>query len=277
MLFLTHLYHLQSITQFTIVPNPADVIGFVITFALLIALMIFMNVSKWIKNTAAFKGEGVWIKLKTGPKVDRSFYRKVKYLSLTKKEAAVLQKILGSDGGDPAVNLLDIAKVDENFRLDYKKILREKTPEDARDDLLELFSIRNAIELSLATEKNITGKNIVRNFHRKNTNITCKIYLVLLKNVNLNGKKKLVLQHDTVYPGIIQGISQGGCSILAPGVLKSNSFIKIDFDIESHTGAALGQIMRINKEANQFIYHIKFLKLSKQTIIDLNTFVFEYS
>jgi hypothetical protein len=275
MLFGTPLYRLQ-VAKFAIDSRPSDLIGFIITFALLIALIVFLNVSKRIKNSAAFKGKGVKIRAGTGLKVDGSFYGKIKYLNLTKKEASVLQKTLESDGGDPAASLLDIAKVDENFRLAYKKIVREKAAEDAQADLLELFSIRNAVELFLAAEKNTMGKNIVRNFRRKNTNINCNVYLVVMKNVDSKTPKKLVMQRDPVYPGVIQNISQGGCAIIGSGVLKSNSMIKIDFNIESHTGAALGQIMRINKEANQFIYHIKFLKLAKQTIIDLNTFVFGY-
>jgi hypothetical protein len=279
MVFLTHLYRLQGINQFAIKSSPADAIGFIVTFAILTALIVFMNVSKRIKDSAAFKGKGVKIKTGTGLKVDSTFYGKIKYLNLSKKEAAVLQKILGSDGGDPAGNLLNSAKVDENFGLVYRRIVREKTAEDAQDaqaDLLELFSIRNAVELFLASEKNTTGKNVVRNFRRINTNIDCKIYLVIMNNESSKAKKKLVIQHDSVCPGIIQNISQGGCSMIGPSVLKINSLVKIDFNIDGHTVAALGQIMRINKEANKFIYHIKFLKLSRQAVIDLNTFVFGY-
>jgi hypothetical protein len=271
----THPYILQSISQFAIKSDPPDVVGFIVTFAIIIALIIFMNVSKRIKNSAIFKGSGVEIKTRTGLKLDRTFYGKVKYLDLSKKEAAVLEKILKSDGGSPYANLLSSVKIDENFRLAYRKILREKRIDDAQADLLELFSIRNVVEMALLTEKTRTGKKVIRNFRRKNTNINCKIYLVTINNSK--SQKKLVLQRDSMYPGIIQNISQGGCAMIAVGTLKINGMIKIDFNIGKQADAALGQIIRINKEAGNFIYHIKFLKLSKQTILDINTFIFEYN
>jgi hypothetical protein len=270
-----HPYILQSISQFAIKSNPTDVVGFIVTFAFLIVLIVFMNVSKRIKSSAIFNGRGVEIKTGTGLKLDRTFYGKVRYLDLSKKEAAILEKILKSDGGNPYANLLNSVKVDENFRLAYRKIVREKRMDEAQADLLELFSIRNTVEMGLLTEKKGTGKKLIRNFRRKNTNINCKIYLVIVNDSK--SQKKLVLQHDPMYPGIIQNISQGGCAMIAAGIFKINSMIKIDFNIGKQSDAALGQIIRINKETRNFIYHIKFLKLSKQTILDINTFIFEYN
>ncbi|MDR3356784.1 MAG: PilZ domain-containing protein [Spirochaetaceae bacterium] len=275
MFFMTHLYRLQSITQFEIQSNPADTIGFVITFTALIALIVFMNVSKRIKNSAVFKGKGIAIKTKAGPKIDGAFYNKVKFLGISKNEAYILEKTLRSNGGDPYTNLLSDAKVDENFKLAYKKILREKRADDAQAELLELFSVRNTVELYLSSERN-SGKEALRNFRRKITNINCKFYLVLAKDEPSKGKKKLVLQNGTTYMGIIQNISQGGCAIMTPHVLKINTLIKIEFSVSRHSGAALGQIVRINREAGISIYHIKFLKLSKQTILDINEFIFDY-
>jgi hypothetical protein len=274
-----HPYSLQAISQFEIQSDPLDVFGFVIVLAVIIALIIFMNISKRIRNSDVFKGKGMAVKIGTNLKVDINFYNKVKYLGLSKKEAAVLEKILKSDTtgtGNPYDILSDRARVDENFKLAYKRILREKRDEDALADILELFAIRNAVELFLVSDKNMPVKNIARNFRRKDTNINCKICLVVMKSTNSNAPQKLVLQRDAVYVGLIQNISQGGCSIIAANILKINNLIKIDFNIEARAGAALGQVVRINKEANKFIYHIKFLKLSKQTIIDLNAFIFGY-
>jgi hypothetical protein len=271
-----HPHRLQYLPQFEIKSNPLDVIGFIVTFAFLIALIVFMNVSKRIRNSAAFKGEGIEIKIGSGLKVDGNFYNKVKRFGLSRKEAAVLEEILKSDTGDPYEILLDHAKLDENFELAYKRILRENSAEEAQTDLLELFTIRNAVELFLAAEKSIPAKNALRNFRRKSTNINCEIYLVITEGANSKSRKKLVLQPDTMHAGIIQNISQGGCSIMTTDVLKISSLIKINFKIGSQVSAALGQVVRINKEAREYIYHIKFLKLSKQTIIDLNAFIFEY-
>ena len=268
-------YPLQSINQFAIQSDPQDTLGFVITFVILIVLIVFLNVSKRIRNSVIFAGRGLEVKTRTGPKVAGAFYNKIKYMNLGRKEAAVLERILKSDGGNPYANLLNPVKMDENFRLAYKRILREKRADDIQTSLLELFAIRNVVELAISTGKNTKEKNIVRDFRRKNTNIGCKIYLVTMKNTK--GQKKLVLRPDITYQGNIHNISQGGCAIMAAAVLKINSLVKIDFNIGRQAGAALGQIIRINKEANRFIYHIKFLKLSKQTIVDINIFIFDYS
>jgi hypothetical protein len=64
---------------------------------------------------------------------------------------------------------------------------------------------------------------------------------------------------------------------MAINALAINNLVKIDFSIGKQANAALGQIIRINKETNRSVYHIKFLKLSKQTIIDLNAFIFGYN
>jgi hypothetical protein len=271
-------YFLQSITEFEIHTSKLDVFGFIIVFAILAALIIFMNTSNRIKNNAIFKGKGVDIKLANRSNVDKIFFSQVKYLGLNKKEASVLEKILKVNGENPSAILGNSAKVDECFKYTYNRIMREKKTEDSRQELLELFSIRNAVEYFYAVRKNGSKKVIVRSFRRKSSKIPCTIYPIVVKpeSNKFNAPKKLVIENKDMYQGIVMNVSQGGCAITTMNTFKTGSFIKIGFNIGREPVTALGQILRFNKDNSDWVYHIKFLKLSKNSILALNVFVFDY-
>jgi hypothetical protein len=271
-------YLLQSLSEFQIHTSPLSVASFVIIFVLLIVLFIYLNVSKRLKNNAAFNGKGLYIKLWEHVQVDADFYNELKYAGLTKKEASVLEKILKLNGEKPLAVLKNCDKVDEYFMQSYNNIMRDKNSDNIQQELLDLFSARQNIEYYYAVKKSGPKQVVARNFCRKALSVPCTIRLVIMKTTdgNLKGQKKLVLQNNVVYSGTFVNISQGGCAISSKHGLKAGSLIKLDFKIDGDPVAALGKILRLNKEGANWVYHIKFLKLSKKSIIALNVFIFDY-
>ncbi|MDR2802863.1 MAG: PilZ domain-containing protein [Treponema sp.] len=269
--------YLLQLSQVEIKSSPLDVIGFILVFFLLIALIVFLNVSKKIKNSSVFKGKGVNIKTNLHI-VDNNFYKHVKYMGLTKREASVLERVLKETGEDPLAILNNGAKIDECFKYEYAKLIRESHSDEALPDMVELFSIRNALEYFIATENNNLSHNIVRNYRRKNIKSECFFYLVIMTNIRVNStvKKKLRVETDNRYPGLILNISQGGCALSMANNVKAGNMIKIEFNIGKEHIAALGQILRLNKDGSKWIYHVKFLKLPKKSLVAINAYIFEY-
>jgi hypothetical protein len=272
------LYLLQDITEFKIQPNPLDAAGFLIVLSCLIALFIFLNVSKKVRDSGLFKNKGFVINKKNRVHVDSGFYHEVKHIGLNKREAAVLEKILKEKGEDPISVLYDETKTDEHFKEAYQNILRDRSGEEKLPVLLDLFSIRNAIEFFYANEKNTFGNTVVRNFRRKSIKSPCIFYLVISVNQDekSGSRKELVVEEDCKYSGNMLDISQGGCAISINQSIKTGQMIKIEFTLTKQKIAALGQIIRFNKDGDNWIYHIKFLRMSNKSLVALNEYIFGY-
>jgi hypothetical protein len=271
-------YLLQSVSEFQIHTSRWDIFGFIAVFVLLAALIIYMNTSDRIKKNAILRGKGVDIKIIERSHVDANFFNKVKYLGLNKKEASILERTLNVNGEDPSTVLWDAAKVDEYFRYAYTKITRDKNPDDIQQQLLELFSIRNAIEYAYAVKKSEINNTTARSFFRKSLTVPYVAYKVIMKNTSGKSgrQKKLVIQNDAAYSGTFVNVSQDGCEVSSVNNIRTGSLIKIDFKIGNEPVTALGQILRSNKDGANWVYNIKFLKLSKKSLITLNIFVFNY-
>ncbi|MDR1363658.1 MAG: PilZ domain-containing protein [Spirochaetaceae bacterium] len=269
------LYLLQDITEFKIQSNPLDTAGFLIMLASLTALIIFLNVSKKVRNSAIFRGKGVAIAKKDDTSVDSAFYREVKHIGLDKREASVLEKILKDSDEDPIKALHNEEKTDECFNHYYKKISRDYRDEEALPLLLDLFSIRNAVEYFYAYEKNTSNK-VVRNYRRKSITSSCVFYLVVSIKQKHSNKKKLLVEDDCKYKCDMLNVSQGGCAISMTQYIKAGQMIKIEFHILNKQISALGQILRLNKDGDNWIYHIKFLRLPKKSLVALNAYIFGY-
>jgi hypothetical protein len=274
--FLPHL--LQALSEFQIQTDPKNAIGFIIALALLIAVLIYMNVSKAIINSKAFRGEGVELPKWRRPRVNPQFYRMIKSSGLTKREVEKLEKILDYGGDYPEEVLYDSGKLDASFEHAYDQILREYPVEDAQPALLELFSVRNAIEYFLAAREAGNEENVLHKFRRKQTDTKCVFYLVIKKEARIKSrmKEKLVLADTPMYRGTLLNVSQGGCAILTEQSIKAGSFLKIEFKINDTLVMALGSVQRLNMDGSNRVCHIKFLKLSKNSIITLNSFIFGY-
>ncbi|MDR0409676.1 MAG: PilZ domain-containing protein [Spirochaetaceae bacterium] len=269
-------YLLQNIMEFKIQSNPMDAAGFVIALVLLTALIIYLNVSKKVKNSAVFRGEGINITKRKRIHVDSEFYNEVKHIGLNKKEAEILEKILKEEGDEnPIAVLYNEEKTNECFKYAYKKIVQEEGEDGGLFRILDLFSIRNAVEYFYANEKADSG-TVVRNFRRKPMNVPCVFYQVISIKQGFSKKRKLVVENDCKYAGTILNVSQGGCAISVTQHIKASKMIKIEFRAFKKEVAALGQILRFNKDGANWVYHIKFLRLPKTSLAVLNAYIFEY-
>jgi hypothetical protein len=272
------LYLLQDITEFKIQSNPLDATGFLIVLAVAIAFLLFLNISKKVRNSGFFENKGFVINKKKRVRVNSGFYREVKHIGLNKREAAVLENILKEKGEDTISVLYDETKTDEHFKEAYQNILRQRSGEETLPVLLDLFSIRNAIEYFYANEKNTFGDTVVRNFRRKSMKSPCIFYLVISVNQDAKSgnRKELVVEEDCKYSGNMLDISQGGCAISIKQHIKTGQMIKIEFTLTKQKIAALGQIIRFNKDGDNWIYHIKFLRMSNKSLVALNEYIFGY-
>jgi hypothetical protein len=272
------LYPLQSLTEFQIQPNPKGTIAFIIGFILLAGIIIFLNVSKAVKRSAAFRGQPVNIPLlKKFAKA--SFFKLAKHYKLNKSEAIFLEKKLIESGAQDIVSILrSKEKTGEYFKRIYQQITREQQPEETEAELSRLFDIRNTIEYFQLAADTGQGNHVMRNFRRKQNSTAVHFFLVIRtqKKSGFKTVKKLILENNTQYEGTMFDVSLGGCSFSSNQSIKAGSLVKIEFNAQKANITALCQVMRINKNNKTNVYHVKFLKLSKKSILALNVFVFDY-
>lgn len=241
------------------------------------SIIIYLNVSKKVRNSKAFTTGKVGNFESKTP--EDTFYKKLAYrYSLKKNETAYLKELLSSARGEPEETLQNSAATDELFKSAYQRLAREAdSSSDALCELQTLFALRRAIYFFNDNGKNAANGKAPRSSPRRECNINCACYTVELAKVKENGKtvKKLKLSGAS-FQGRLLDVSSGGCAINAPSLAKTGAQMKIEFNIGKRQIAALGQVIRINKDVNGTIFHIQFLKVQPKTQAALNAFVFSY-
>jgi len=130
-------YPLQSITEFQIQTNPKHTIAFIVGLGLLVGIIVYLNVSKAVKKTAAFQGKGIKSPLQKKLQ-NASFFKLVKMYKLSKAEAAFLEKNLKEAGArDFEIILRSKTKTDEYCKRIYQQIIRDQNAEEAEAELLK--------------------------------------------------------------------------------------------------------------------------------------------
>lgn len=120
---------------------------------------------------------------------------------------------------------------------------------------------------------------VKRQFRRKQTTIKCELFLVNLEESGSGKKKAPKLVVDSrKYPGAVQDISIGGCSIKTNLPIQVGSRLKISIDYSgNYIISVLGQVIRINRSGfTGTIIHIKFLKVPRRAFNSINALVFGY-
>jgi c-di-GMP-binding flagellar brake protein YcgR len=116
---------------------------------------------------------------------------------------------------------------------------------------------------------------VKRKSRRRQITIPCEMQVVTVKK---SGNRTMLTPDARKYPGDIQDISTGGCSIRTRGLLKPGSRIKIVFEHRDGAVSVLGQILRINRGALiNTIIHVKFTKIPLKAMNVINATVFEYN
>ena len=120
---------------------------------------------------------------------------------------------------------------------------------------------------------------VKRQFRRKQITIKCDMFTVRIDESGSGKKKtnKLVIDNKK-YPGTIQDISIGGCSIKTSSPIQVGSRIKLNLDYSSNYAiSVLGQVLRINRSGyTGTIMHVKFLKVPIRAYNSINSLVFGF-
>jgi hypothetical protein len=116
-----------------------------------------------------------------------------------------------------------------------------------------------------------------RRFRRKQTVIPANFFLVRVEETGHRKEKKMVVDKRRM-AGNIMDISIGGCSIKTNAVVPSGTRLKIEYTGIANTPVAvLGQVLRTNRSGISTIMHIKFLKVPRKSLNNINALVFEYA
>jgi c-di-GMP-binding flagellar brake protein YcgR len=109
-----------------------------------------------------------------------------------------------------------------------------------------------------------------RRFRRRQAVIASNFYSVYVK-----GKRMVVDKKRS--SGNILDISTGGCSIKTSAPVNSGVRLKIEGSLGKMPLIALGQVLRINQSRGSTVMHIKFLKIPRKSLNEINAYVYEYA
>lgn len=273
-----HLTTLQTLQQFQVQHSKTQTLAFVIGLVVIIAIVVFLNVSKAVKNSRAFKGEAVDLIKHNKAQVSAGFLKEASRMGLTKHEAITLEKILRAEGSDPFAVLKNKDDLDDHFKIALQHLRREAHNESVENEVAEIFSIRNIIEYHVVSSNPNSVNRIARSFPRKSISELCTFYYVSMIKQQVEKKtiKKLVTQKEK-NSGTLINLSIGGAALKTTTMKnKSGQLLKIEFPIKRQQIAALGEILRINTEGNFSIMHLKFLKISKKSLNSINNLIYGY-
>ncbi|MDR2602734.1 MAG: PilZ domain-containing protein [Spirochaetaceae bacterium] len=274
-----NLFFLQGLNKFQIQTNPLQVVVTLFVFICIVALIIYLNTSKKAKNSVIINSGRLDIEKFTHP-VSKEFAKIAKEYGLSKQEAEFLEKAFKDCEMSPVEVFQDKKEMDLCFSSVYKYIKREsENPEEELKKLDLFFSARNTIEfkheiLNAANSK----KNVKpRRFKRRKASIQCSFCEIIEKEIKSGVKTiKKLTPSNKKSNGDISDISLGGCAILVKESFKPGVKIKIEFKVAGVTVAALGVILRINKNASESIMHVKFIQIPPRSLQNLNAFIFDY-
>ncbi|GMO20740.1 MAG: PilZ domain-containing protein [Spirochaetaceae bacterium] len=277
--FSTMMLPLQSLSEFNISSN--DTLPHKIAFAtgviILVGIFIFLNVSKRVRNSKAFT-KGTLGTLKEKTPIDKLYKQFVRNYSLKKDELAMLKELLKSSRGEPEETIKDRAALDMLFKDAYQRLVKEaEASQEAIAELRTLFNLRSTIfyfeDGAAAAAKGKTP----RKTPRRDCNFNCACYMVILAKVKENGKKvKKLKLSGASFQGVLVDVSSNGCALKVPSVVKAGSQLKIEFNLGKRQMAALGQVIRVNKDSKGTIIHVQFIKVQPKTQFTLNAFVYNY-
>jgi hypothetical protein len=142
----------------------------------------------------------------------------------------------------------------------------------------------------LGTTETINGQHILqlvhsgqikklskRRFRRRQTVITTAFYFVFAEEGKNRKNAELTIDKRR-FAGNILDISIGGCSIKTSVPVNNGQKLKIEFTREDDSiVAALGEVLRTNRNGTDTIMNIKFLKVPRRSLNSINAMVYEYT
>ncbi|MDR1025275.1 MAG: PilZ domain-containing protein [Treponema sp.] len=114
-----------------------------------------------------------------------------------------------------------------------------------------------------------------RRFRRRQIMIPAEFSLVHLESGTRRHEQKMVVDKRKIV-GRVLDISVGGCSVQISGAVSAGIRLRIDFSAGNQRVAALGEVLRTNRNRTGTVMHIKFLKVPRKSLNLINALVFEY-
>jgi hypothetical protein len=270
-------FPLQSLSQFNITKyedNPRHTIAFIIGLVVVVAIFIFLNVSKTVKNSRVFRtGEIGHFK----PNPERTALNKVTAeYELKSDEISYIKDLTKTLRVDTLTILKNPEMLDNIFKSRYKELAKKEPSKEILYETALLFKIRNVIAYFDNNRKlGLENKNFYpRSSTRKDSNFYCTCYAV--ETITEKKKIKKLLLSSTLWRGEATNISTGGCTIMPVEKIYTKKMIKIEFFIGQKKISALGEVLRINKSAKGIFLHIKFLKVQPRSLTIINAYIFDY-
>ncbi|MDR1096456.1 MAG: PilZ domain-containing protein [Spirochaetaceae bacterium] len=270
---------LQGLSDFQIQPKPIQGIIFLAGTAVIVLVVVFLNKSKKVKNSAVFKS-GTVKKPELILSENKDLKKATNAYGLGPDERKFLDGVFSKMAMDPAAVFDSMRSIDEGFSQAVRALSRD---EDADADTAKLFAIRNKIEYYLmaaeAAKDSSKVKRAVRRSRRAETNLPVDFQLVVEKEEQAGLKKVRKLSLDGAkHAGRILDISSGGCALGTGEPGKTGTRFKIEFKIGKKTSvSALVRVVGVNKNRDGNVLHSRFLKISARSLNAVNAFVYGYS
>jgi hypothetical protein len=118
-----------------------------------------------------------------------------------------------------------------------------------------------------------------RKNRRRQVNLSCEFWVVTITKTGSgsHAQTKMIVANRK-FAGEILDLSPGGCSIRTRGLLKPGLRLKIQFEVNGKSTAALGQVLRINRGSSITSFlHVKFIKASLKALNSINAVVYRYN
>ncbi len=119
-----------------------------------------------------------------------------------------------------------------------------------------------------------------RQARRKELSRPCFCYPVNVVEVGSGrrAERKAVVQQKEKIIGTVSDISVGGCSIRARQPLKAGILVKVELSITKRdTLAAFGKVLRVRPERQGGVMHVKFTKISSNSLNRIYSYVYDYT
>jgi len=275
-----YFYPLQTLSQFNTESwdvSPMHKFSIIGIFVI-IAIFVFLNVSKTVKNSKVFQSGSVDIK--TSEDNEFHSYAQSKY-KLNRREINYLFAMLKGERAEPIECLKNPKLLDNAFKANYQNLIKDLdySPNVAKE-LRTLFAIKKVISYfdRVHAAGNSQFRTELRQSLRKNLYAACTYTIVEEVTEKKNGQKitKLVLT-DKIFTGIFVDISAVGCAFKSDKQCRTATKIKIEWTLDNIKMAALGVVVRVNKDKSGIVMHVKFLKVPDKAFFHISAFVYDWS
>jgi hypothetical protein len=260
--------------------NPWHTIAFFTGISIITVIIIFLNISKTVRNSNLFTSGRIG-NFDHKSRYDISILNLAKFYCLKRQETLLLKKILNASRYYPEQVFSNTEILDSVFKSYYERLEKglENSPAETLRNMKMLFLIRDTIAYFQNNSKAAVGRKrrIPRNNFRKQVNFQCTCTSVSIVKTREDGKtvKKFQLE-GTGFRCVVLDISSGGCAVRSFISLKAGSRVKIEFKTGKSVITALGQIIRVNTDVRNIIFHIRFIKIQPKTFCRLNAYIFGY-